>query len=103
MHYSVGLYMLLLLLNLFIFLRTMSDQRQIQVLAASVTAVVVFLFVRWVKRNGDKDCGKRYPPTLPILPVFGAVFRGGMTVLPDHFMKSAKDYGPVFSFTVGKR
>jgi len=81
----------------------MFDQREIQVLAASATVVVVFLLLRWIKQNGVKDDRKRYPPSLPVLPVLGAILRGGMTVLPEHFMRSAEKLGPVFSFTIGKR
>src|SRR6218665_1867548 len=86
-----------------IFLRMMFDEREIQLLAASISVVAICLFVSWKKLNVVKDGGKRYPPSMPILPIFGAMFRGGMTVLPDHFMKSTKDHGPIFSFTIGKR
>jgi len=67
-------------------------------------AVVVALFLlRRYKQNAVKDDGKRYPPSLPILPVFGAIIRGGMTAVPEHFMRSAEILGPVFSCTFGKR
>ena len=71
--------------------------------AASFTVIAVLLFLRRFKQNAVKDDGKRYPPSLPILPAFGAIIRGGMTAVPEHFMRSAEKLGPVFSCTFGKR
>jgi len=81
----------------------MFDGVEIRIVAASFTVVAVFLFLRRFKQNGVKDDGKRYPPLLPVLPVFGAILRGGLAELPEHFMTSANELGPIFTFKVGRR
>ena len=81
----------------------MFDGGEISVFAASFTVVAVLLFLRRSNQNGIKDDGKRYLPSLPILPFFRAVLHGGMTAIPEQFMRSAETLGPVFSCTMGKR
>jgi len=72
-------------------------------LAVSAVCAGIYVVLRLTKQNGVKGNGKRYPPSLPVLSLFGAILRGGMSVLPDFFMKSAEKLGPIFSFKVGKR
>ena len=81
----------------------MFDGGEISVLVASIAVIAIFLLLRILWQNGVKDDGKRYPPSLPILPFLGAILRGGMTAIPEHFMSSAETLGPVFSCTMGKR
>jgi len=81
----------------------MLDEGVVRVFAASCTIVAVFIFLRRFKQNGVKDDGKRYPPSLPVLPVFGAVLRGGIDALPEHFIRAAEKLGPIFTLTVGRR
>ena len=81
----------------------MFDGGEIPVLAAFIAVIAALLLLRRFKQNGVKDDGKRYPPSLPVLPVFGAIIRGGMTAIPEHFMRSAETLGPVFACTMGKR
>jgi cytochrome P450 len=81
----------------------MFDIGETSVFAASFAVVGVIIYLRRIQRSGGKDNGKRYPPSIPALPVFGAIIRGGMAFLPEYFMKSAEKLGPVFSFKVWKR
>ena len=81
----------------------MFDGGEIQVIAALFTIVAVLLFARRFKRSGVKDDGKQYPPLLPVLPVFGAILRAGIGVLPKHFMRSAEKLDPIFTLKVGRR
>jgi len=81
----------------------MFDGGEIPVFAASFTVVAVFLLLRRFKQNGIKDVGKQYPPSLSVLALWSAILRRGLTVLPEHFKKSAEKHGPIFSFTTGKR
>lgn len=76
---------------------------EIPVFLASITVIAVLLFLRLYNQIGIKDNGKRYPPSLPILPFFGAILRGGITAVPEYFMRSAATLGPVFSCAMGKR
>lgn len=81
----------------------MLDERVVRVFAASCTIVAVFIFLRRFKQSGVKDDGKRYPPSLPVLPVFSAILHGGIGELPEHFMRSAEKLGPIFTLKVGRR
>jgi len=81
----------------------MFEGGEIWVLAATFSIAAAFLFLRRFKQSGVKDDGKRYPPSLPVLPVFGAILRGGIDVLPEHFIRSAKTLGPIFTIKVGRR
>lgn len=77
------------------------------VLTTFVVAIAVLVF----RRNGNsssrsgKEDGKRYPPSLPSLPIVGSLpfVCGGMEVLPEFFMKTAEKLGPIFTFNTGRR
>ena len=81
----------------------MFDGGDIPVFAASFTVVAALLLLRRFKLKEVKDDGKNYPPSIPVLPVFGAIIRGGMTEVPRHFMRTGDKFGPVFSCKMGKR
>ena len=81
----------------------MFDGGEVPVFVASFTVIAAAFILRRNKQNGVKDDGKRYPPSLPVLPFFGTIIRGGMTAIPEHFMRSAETLGPVFSCKMGKR
>ena len=42
-------------------------------------------------------------PSLPVPAFFVAILRGGITAIPEYFMRSAETIGPVYSFKIGKR
>lgn len=72
-------------------------------LAASFIVFAALLLLRRSKQNRVKDDGKRYPPSISVLPVLAAIIRGGLTMLPEHLMRTAEKRGSVFSFTTGGR
>jgi len=76
---------------------------ELPVIIATVAASAIIFVFLWVKRNGTKDAGKRYPPSASVLSVLIAVLRGGMNVLPEHFMKSADKLGSIISYKLGGR
>jgi cytochrome P450 len=69
----------------------------ISVLVALFAVVIFFLFRRGIK---SKDAGKRYPPSIPALPLLGSVpfYTGGLEGLHTFFMRKAEQLGPVISF-----
>src|SRR6218665_1914671 len=81
----------------------MFDGETIPVFVASFTVVAVFLLLRRFKQSGVKDHGKRYPPSLPLLRLFGFALSGGIGVLPENLRRSAEELGPIFHFKIGKR
>lgn len=86
-----------------VFLSQMFDEREISVFAASFTVVAALFLLRRFRQNGVKYDGKRYPPSISVLPLWGAIVRGGFSVLPQYLMKASEEHGPVFCFTIGKR
>jgi len=76
---------------------------EIPILTALFTVAAVLLFLRRLWQNGAKDDGKLYPPSISVLPVLAAIIRGGLTMLPEHLMRTAEKRGSVFTFTSGGR
>lgn len=77
----------------------MFDYNELSVVLATVVATgIIFLFTRQVK-----DEGKRYPPSVPTLPLIVSILREGVNSLPDFFMRSAEELGPVMSCRIGGR
>ena len=72
------------------------------VLVAVFAILIVFLFVR---RNGSRDAGKRYPPSIPALPLLGSIpfFTGSLETLHIFFMRKAEQLGPVIRFYAAGR
>ena len=66
------------------------------VLAAVFAVLILFLFGR---RNGSKDAGKRYPPSIPALPLLGSIpfYTGGLEKLHIFFMRKAEATGSCYS------
>ena len=81
----------------------MFDGGDIRIVVASLTIIAVFLFLRRFKQSRVKDDGKRYSPSLSVLPLFVAVLRGGIDVLPEHFIRAAEKLGPIFTLKFGRR
>ena len=73
------------------------------VLVASFTFAGVFALLRWLKGIRAKDAGKRYPPSLSVLQLFRSILGGGISVLPEFFMRTAEKFGPIFSINVAGR
>lgn len=73
------------------------------VIAATVAAIAIIFIFFWKKRNGTKTAGGRYPPFSSALSLLGAILRGGIGVMPDHFMKAAEKLGPVICYNFGGR
>jgi len=72
-------------------------------IATTVVATAVIFIFFWMKGNRTKDVGRRYPPTPSALSLICALLRGGMIVMPDHFMRSAEKLGPVIAYNFGGR
>ena len=54
--------------------------------------------------NGKGKDRRRYPPSLPSLPLVGSLpFLSGFKNLADFFMKKADQLGPVFTFRAGSK
>ncbi len=68
-----------------------------------VAATAIIFIFSWTKRNGIKSDGGRYPPVSSALSLLGAILRGGVGVIPDHFMRAAEKLGPVISYNFGGR
>jgi len=81
----------------------MFENGELSVVATTVAATAIIFIFFWRRQNGTKDAFKRYPPSAPLLPLIGAIIRGGITALPNHFMKSAEKLGPVISYKLGRR
>src|SRR6218665_275592 len=71
--------------------------------ATTVAATAIIFFCFWMKRNRTKNAGERYPPVSSSLSLLGAILRGGIKVIPDHFMRSSEKLGPVISYNFGGR
>lgn len=79
----------------------MFDYNELSVVLATVVATgIIFLFTR---QTAVKDEGKRYPPSVPTLPLIVSILREGVNSLPDFFMRSAEELGPVMSCRIGGR
>src|SRR6218665_581608 len=73
------------------------------VLVASFTFAGVIALLRWLKGIRAKDAGKRYPPSLSVLQLFRSILGGGISVLPEFFMRTAEKLGPIFSINIAGR
>jgi len=81
----------------------MFENSELTVVATICTATAFIFIFFWIKQNGAKNADKRCPPSAPLLPLIGAILRGGMGALPHHFMKSAEKLGLVISYKLGGR
>jgi len=84
----------------------MLDVDPLNVALTTVAIVIaVILYRRSDSNKIGKDDERRYPPSLPSLPIVGSLpyVSGGMDVLPEFFMKTAEKLGPVFTFNTGNR
>ena len=84
------------------------EMLDVDTLPVVLTTVAVAIAVLLFRRNDDKSdnkAGKRYPPSLPSLPIVGSLpfISSGMHVMPEFFMKTAEKLGPVFTFNAGTR
>src|SRR6218665_3878833 len=60
------------------------------------------LILQWW--NDTEKERRRYPPSLPTLPVVGSLpFLRGFKNLPDFFMRKAHEHGPIFTFRAGSK
>ena len=78
----------------------MFENGELSVIATTVAATAIISIFVWRRKNGTKDADKRDPPSALVLPLIGAIIRGGMSALPRHFMKSAETLGPVISYKI---
>jgi len=81
----------------------MFENSELSVVATTIAATAFISIFFWRRQSGKKDADKRYPPSAPVLPLIGAIIRGGTSALPHHFMKSAEKLGPVISYKFGGR
>ena len=81
----------------------MFENGELSVVATTVAATAIISIFFWMKRDGTKDAGKRYPPSSSALSLLGAIVRRGMSAMPEHFMKEAQKLGPVISCNMGGR
>jgi len=73
------------------------------IVATTVAAAAIIFIFFWMRTNGTKNAGKRYPPVSSALSLLGAILHGGPGVIPDHFMRAAEKLGPVISYNFGGR
>ena len=73
------------------------------VVATTIAATTIIFVCFWMKKNGTRNAGVRFPPVSSALSLLGAILRGGIIVIPDHFMRVAEKLGPVISYNFGGR
>jgi len=66
--------------------------------ATTIAATAIIFLYFWKKRSGTKNTSVRYPPVSSALSLLGAILRGGVGVVPDHFMRAAEKLGPVICY-----
>ena len=81
----------------------MFDSGALSVAVATVAASMIAYVLLFIRRNVAEEGRKRYPPSVPVLPLLVAVLRGGMGVMPDYFRRCAEKLGPVLSCNLGGR
>lgn len=70
-----------------------------EALLVTVTVLVALFILKWFNEHD-----RRYPPSLPALPLVGSLpFLGSIEKLSDNFAKKAEKLGPVISFYIGRK
>jgi len=69
------------------------------VLAVFIHALLLFV------RTKSSNAGKRYPPSIPSLPLLGSIpfFTGGLETMHIFLMQKAERLGPVIRLYAGQR
>ena len=68
------------------------------VVATTISATAIIFIFFWLKKNGKKIDGGRCTPVSSALSLLCTILRGGVGVMPDHFMSATEKLGLVICY-----